>query len=324
MATQDGAQELVVVFDASGSKVELELTLESFQALVAQQEMLSSHAASLVRAAYAQVAAGLAVRAVVFFQFRVDEEGRLDPTFNLPLEYMASNAGLGPDLGLGRIRMASRAQCPVPWHAINLWEPAASGDAHAAQLLQKAVWRNRLGLKPAPVTRARKATVAGTSTRRKPHEAVLELDEALSATAEIRVAEQQISGGLLAAGAGSGAVTGRTVTTGRAGGTGRGVERGRGVSSGHATGSGRASGATQRVRGSRSPDQAVPGGHFTARADAEVAPPGDHLRDEMQRQQQGYLEQIKACRDEIQKLKSALRHERERNRRLQQLLRGDV
>jgi hypothetical protein len=44
----------------------------------------------------------------------------------------------------------------------------------------------------------------------------------------------------------------------------------------------------------------------------------------MERQQQGYLEQIKNCREEIQKLKSALRHEQERNRRLQQLLRGDV
>ena len=50
----------------------------------------------------------------------------------------------------------------------------------------------------------------------------------------------------------------------------------------------------------------------------------DRFRDEMQRQQQSYLEQIRSCREEIQKLKAALRHEKERNRRLQQLLRGDV
>jgi len=48
------------------------------------------------------------------------------------------------------------------------------------------------------------------------------------------------------------------------------------------------------------------------------------FRAEMLRQQQGYLEQIKNCRDEIQQLKAALRHEQKRNRRLQQLLRGDV
>lgn len=289
MATQDGAQEMVVVFDASGSTVELELGFDAFQALVARRETLCSHAASLVRAAYVQVAAGLAVRAVVFFQFRVDEEGRLDPTFNLPLEYMANNAGLGPDLGLGRIRMASRAQCPVPWHAINLWEPATVGDAHAAQLVQKAVWRNRLGLKPAPVTKVRRAAVASPTQRRKPHEAVQELDEALGATAEIRVAEQQRFGSRLAVGGGAGV---------------EGLQ-----TSGHTSRS--------RARGAAADRASVA-------TDGGLTPPPEHLRSELQRQQQSYLDQIKACREEIQKLKSSLRHERERNRRLQQLLRGDV
>jgi hypothetical protein len=36
-----------------------------------------------------------------------------------------------------------------------------------------------------------------------------------------------------------------------------------------------------------------------------------------------YLDQIRNCKDEIQKLKSALRNEQERSRRLQQLLRGE-
>ncbi|MEQ8485214.1 MAG: hypothetical protein RIB46_12700 [Pseudomonadales bacterium] len=298
MATQDGAQEMVVVFDASGSTVEVELGFDAFQALVARRETLCSHAASLVRAAYVQVAAGLAVRAVVFFQFRVDEEGRLDPTFNLPLEYMASNAGLGPDLGLGRIRMASRAQCPVPWHAINLWEPATVGDAHAAQLVQKAVWRNRLGLKPAPVTKVRRAAVASATQRRKPHEAVQELDEALGATAEIRVAEQQRFGSRLAVGGGGG-VEGLQTSSGR---TSRSRARGA---------------AADRARGAAADRASVA-------TDGGLTPPPEHLRSELQRQQQSYLDQIKACREEIQKLKSSLRHERERNRRLQQLLRGDV
>ena len=61
-----------------------------------------------------------------------------------------------------------------------------------------------------------------------------------------------------------------------------------------------------------------------ARRNSEPPSQGaDPLRAEMERQQQSYLEQIARCRDEIQTLKSALRQELERNRRLQQLLRGD-
>ena len=46
-------------------------------------------------------------------------------------------------------------------------------------------------------------------------------------------------------------------------------------------------------------------------------------REELAEQQQSYLTQIKDCREEIRSLKSALRHEQQRSRRLQALLRGD-
>mgnify|MGYP006979329563 CR=1 FL=1 len=47
-------------------------------------------------------------------------------------------------------------------------------------------------------------------------------------------------------------------------------------------------------------------------------------RAEMSDLQTNYLDQIRNCRAEIQKLKSALRNEQERSRRLQGLLRGEV
>jgi Skp family chaperone for outer membrane proteins len=47
------------------------------------------------------------------------------------------------------------------------------------------------------------------------------------------------------------------------------------------------------------------------------------FREELAEQQQSYLTQIKDCREEIRSLKSALRHEQQRSRRLQALLRGD-
>ena len=46
-------------------------------------------------------------------------------------------------------------------------------------------------------------------------------------------------------------------------------------------------------------------------------------RRELEEQQTGYLEQIKTYREEIHELKVALRQEQSRNRRLQEMLRGD-
>jgi len=153
MASQDGAQEVVLLFDPSGSKVDLEMRYGQFKALLGQKATLDSHAAATVKAAYAQVGDGLIVRAAVFFLFKVNEAGYVDPAFNLPLDYMAQQSGPGPDLGNGPILMASRSQCPVPWHAINMWEPEGEGERHPAHLVQKSVWRNRLQLKTIPVRR---------------------------------------------------------------------------------------------------------------------------------------------------------------------------
>lgn len=49
----------------------------------------------------------------------------------------------------------------------------------------------------------------------------------------------------------------------------------------------------------------------------------DKYRAELLEQQQGYLNQIRSCREEIRELKAALRHEQQQSRRLQALLRGE-
>lgn len=271
MASQRGFQELVVLFDSSGSKLDLELPYDKFTSLLAQKAKLGSHAASTVKAAYVQVGAGLAVRGLVFFQFKVNENGCVDPAFNLPLEYMADNAGAGPDLGSGTTTMACRSQCPVPWHAINMWEPAGEGEAHPAMQIQKAVWRNRLGLKPAPVNQS--GVVAAMPAREhQPLPAVLELDEAIKG--KVGLTQRRAMEGRL------------TATFGEAG----------------------------RVNVQQ----------YARQHRQQVNQVTAELRDELHRQQESYLAQIKEYREELRKLKSALRTEQERNRRLQSLLRGDV
>jgi len=252
---QDGYAEAVLLFDGQLSAIEREFTSDQFEALVAGEEDLGEYAASVVRAVFVVVGAALSVRAAVFFTFKVNEAGNVDAHFNLPLRYLADNAGPGPDLGTGEIRLACRGRCPVPWHSVNLWEPREDAESGSIQIVQKAVWRNRLALKPWGMLN-RNATAGD-----------LVLEENRSP-----VRRRQLEGRL-------------TETFG---------EQGRVSMEG-----------------------------LIRQNNERLTEVSDKYRNEMAQQQQGYLEQIKNCREEIRQLKSALRHEQERSRRLQALLRGE-
>ena len=116
-----------------------------FETLMSGGATLDAHAASQPQAAYCVVGNGLVLRGVVLFKFRVDEAGVCDPSFNVPLRYLVKVAGSGPDLGSGPVKSASRGQCPVPWHAGNLWEP---NDLEVClQGIQKRIYRNKLKLR---------------------------------------------------------------------------------------------------------------------------------------------------------------------------------
>ncbi|MFW6094591.1 MAG: hypothetical protein ACODAC_11510 [Pseudomonadota bacterium] len=276
MASQRGFQELVALFDSTGTSLESEMHFEQFRKLLGHHAKLPDRAGTTVKAAYAQVGSGLAVRGLVFFLFKVSDEGLVDPAFNLPLEYMAEHAGAAPDLGVGATTMACRSQNPVPWHAVNLWEPAGEGASHPAMLVQKAVWRNRLRLKPAPMNRgvARLPECQPASQpASQPMTAVQELEQAIARKAGGRGAEAPAASPLDAE-------------------------------------SGTAPGGRVAVGGSAPVEPAA------SAAPADVA----RLRSELQRQQQHYLAQVQSYREEISKLKTALRVERERNRRLKRLM----
>jgi hypothetical protein len=347
MAGSAAFQELVVLFDATASRVERELHIDDFDGLLAGEWILEDRAADTVRAAYVQVGPALAVTGIVFFQLKLDGLGYADPAFNVPLEYMALQAGPGPDLGAGPVRMACRSQCPVPWHTINLWEPAGLGEAHTAMEIQQAVWRNRLALKVLPAVPLPAADVPART--RRPQEAVQELDGALRRTAQRQALEQQLralddleqrqaveqrqalqdlQSGHHMQGFHQTQTAEPRLAAGFAGTRRLGVA---GPAPLSRDASAAASGPREPGRYRDAPVRPSPPGQRQTpprgRGNVEQDLPDyspDPLRAEMQRQQQGYLEQINACRDEIQKLKAALRYEQERNRRLQQLLRGDL
>jgi hypothetical protein len=246
----EGFEEIILLFAADGASVVAEMRFAEFEALVSHSATLDAQAASVVKAVYGVVASGLALRGLVFFQFKVDEEGMVDGTFNVPLRYLARNAGAGPDLGMGPVRLACRGKCPVPWHSLNLWDPHGEGDAHPAMLAQKAVWRNRLGLKPIAT---------------KPiHDDVV----CASIGEEQQVLEARLT-------------------------------------------------ETFGAEGKVSVKQLI------AQHNVQLSAVSAKYRADLQQQQRAYLDQIRDCRDEIQKLKANLRHEQERSRRLQALLRGE-
>ncbi len=248
---QDGLEEAVMLFEPDSFSVAREMRFSDFEELTEGTSTLDAFAASIARGAYVLVGTGLSVQGVVFFQFKVDEDGRIDASFNVPLRYLVDNAGLGPDLGTGPIRLACRSQCPVPWHSINLWEPEGEGDEHTAQKLQKIIWRNRLGLKPQSLI-----------TNRVTEDFVLE--DARDDTRDLQAKLTEAFG-----------------------------EEGK-------------LDLEKMIR----------------HRNEQLTDVSTKYRSDMEQQQQTYLDQIRSCRDEIQKLKVELRNERERSRRLQQLLRG--
>jgi hypothetical protein len=250
---QDGYEEAVLVFDADLTGIDSEYTAQDFEALIGGGADLSRFAASVVRAAFTVVGAALSVRAMVFFTFRVDENGRADPSFNLPLRYLADNAGPGPDLGAGAIRIACRGQCPVPWHSVNMWEPVADPEHGSIDLVQKVVWRNRLGLKP-----------SGALGRLLEDDLELLENDPVS----LKVKEARL-----------------TETFG---------EEGR-----------------------------LDLQNLIRQHNERLSAVSSKYREELAEQQQNYLSQIRSCREEIQALKAELRHEQQKSRRLQSLLRGD-
>jgi hypothetical protein len=250
MSGHSVSQALVVVFDVAGAAVEQEMSLADFERLRKGETRLIHRAGESARAAYVTVGPGLRITGLVFFLLPFDPAGAVLDSFSVPLQYLADFAGIRNDLGIGAVQVASRAQCPVPWLALKLWEPDAS-EAGPVTLIQRTVLLNRLGLSSNP-----KGLIAPAA-------------EQLDVGATARVAVQ-------------------------------------------ATGGSRSAAAVFPAQPGSSAEPVARSSTATLAA----------ARHEWREIEQGYLEQIRKYRAELIELKSELRLERDRNRRLQALLRG--
>ncbi len=280
MGQQDAFAEGVFFFE--GDDIAVEMRYPEFEALLNQTATLDHFAASLVRGAYVVLGAGLAVRGLVCFLLRIDENGRADPNFAVPLRHLVRHAGAGPDIGCGAIRMASRAQCSVSWHALNLWEPEGEGEQHPLRVVQRAAWRNRLGLKLAI------GDVDGAVPLLGP-------PEADAAPTDPKIESTPIAKPIPKAGGRKASAKPPAVVP-----------------------------PDDKIDQVFGEEGRVSLSQLIAQHNSNVDGLMRKSRADLEQQQQGYLDQIRGCRDEIQRLKALLRHEQNRNRRLQQLLRGEV
>jgi hypothetical protein len=140
-----GVIHQAVVFFDGGRPVKEMLQVE-FEAILDQVVGLHEFAGRELCACFLRINQRLDIVGAVFFLVDFDERGYVNRSWNVPLQHLLDNAGRGPDLGSGRIRLACRSQCPVPWHARQLWDPELEGESNSLRQMQAAVRRNRLGL----------------------------------------------------------------------------------------------------------------------------------------------------------------------------------
>ena len=136
--------EAVMFFNERG--VCKEMLYAEFEALLDGVVNMPEYADQQMRMAYLMINPRLLVRAAVFFYLDFDERGAAEKGWNIPLRHLADNAGRGPDLGAGPIRLACRSQCPVSWHQMHLWDPSLSPGHNDLALLRDAAKRNGMGL----------------------------------------------------------------------------------------------------------------------------------------------------------------------------------
>ncbi len=136
--------EAVFFFGKKGLAKEMLYT--EFEAVLDGVVGVPEFAGHEVQGAYLTIDTDLSVKACVLFLIEFDDKGHADRDWNIPLRHLAENAGPGPDLGNGPIRLACRSQCSVAWYQRELWEPTSRDGMNHFIAIREAVKRNRLGI----------------------------------------------------------------------------------------------------------------------------------------------------------------------------------
>lgn len=125
-----------------GDQIASVVRLEDFLEAVRNDEPLTRPRIRPRRAIFALAEPDGVIRAACAFALTSDEQGRLRFP-GIPLRRLAMSAPLGPDLGWGRIPVASAAQCPDPAFEQELWGYSETQIIATLEAAQRAL-RTRL------------------------------------------------------------------------------------------------------------------------------------------------------------------------------------
>lgn len=142
--TAGAHSEAVLFFD--GDRIVKEMLYMEFEAVLDQVVGLGDFAGREMQAVFLRINPQLKITGAVFFLVDFNPDGNVNRDWNIPLRPLLDNAGKGPDLGAGPIRLSCRSQCSISWHHRQLWDPRVEGKANSFNLLRQAIKRNRLAL----------------------------------------------------------------------------------------------------------------------------------------------------------------------------------
>ena len=138
-------QPYEVILFMQGHSVSKQMRYSEFEAILDGVVSLREYADTEATLVYAELNRQLQIQALVFFLVYFDESGRAAPDWNLPLRQLAKNAGSGPDMGGGPIRLCCRSQCPISWHQKEMWDPGMKPGENDFQSIKRALEENPLG-----------------------------------------------------------------------------------------------------------------------------------------------------------------------------------
>ena len=134
-----------VMFFADGAVVK-EMLYPEFEAILDHVVAIEDFKGTQVPAVFLRINNKLDVIAAVFFYIDFDDAGFTDNNWNIPLQHLVDNSGVGPDMGSGAIKLSCRSQCSVAWHQKSLWDPDFESETNTFSILDGKAKRNRLGL----------------------------------------------------------------------------------------------------------------------------------------------------------------------------------
>ena len=146
MSRQRRQQMSEAVFFFRGDEVCHAMLHDDFRERLLDGRSIGGFQSETARGVHVAVDGDLVIRAACCFGLPVDERGVAAPDWSLPVRELAHNSGDGPDLGHGRIRLACRGQCAIPWHVTRLWGITLPEVTRAMRTLQAEVAHDRLGL----------------------------------------------------------------------------------------------------------------------------------------------------------------------------------